>query len=59
MKKWDWDYILVVFFVIMFFFFSFTLGYSAGKDVTTFSFEGLPEDAVIHFEVDKGGAPAD
>ena len=55
MKKWDWDYFQVLFFVLMFFFFSFTLGYSAGKDTTSFSFEGLPEDAVIHFEVDKGG----
>jgi hypothetical protein len=39
----------------MFFFSAFFLGYSAGKDTTSFSFEGLPEDAVIHFEVDKGG----
>ena len=53
MKKWDWDYLLVLFCVLMFFFSAFLLGYSAGKDTTTFSFEGLPEDAVIHFEVDK------
>ena len=57
MKKWDWDYFWVVFFVLMFFFFSFSLGYNAGKDVTSISFDGLPEDAVIHFEVDKGEAP--
>lgn len=56
MKKWDWDYILVFVFVMLFFWFSFFLGYSAGKDETSFCFQGLPEDAVIHFEVDKGGA---
>ena len=56
MKKWDWDYILVFVFLMLFFWFSFFLGYSAGKDETSFSFQGLPEDAVIHFEVDKGGA---
>ena len=55
MKKWDWDYFWIVFIVLMFFFFSFSLGYSSGKDTTSFSFEGLPVDAVIHYEVDKGG----
>jgi hypothetical protein len=54
MKKWDYAILICVFLAV--FLWGFLFGYSAGKDVTTFNFEGLPEDTVIHFEVDKGGA---
>ena len=37
------------------FFISFYFGYSIGKETTTLSFKGLPDDTVIHFEIDKGG----
>ena len=33
---------------------SFLIGLLIGMDTTTVSFKGLPDDAVIHFEVDKG-----
>ena len=35
--------------------FGFYFGYSIGKETTTLSFKGLPDDTVIHFEIDKGG----
>ena len=33
----------------------FTLGYYFGRDSTVVTFQGLPDETVIHFEVDKGG----
>lgn len=53
MKKWDWT--LTLFCGLLIFFWAFYIGYCAGKDVTTFTFEGLPEDAVVHMEINKGG----
>lgn len=50
------DYFIIGMCVLIFFLSAFHLGFTAGKDVTTISFTGLPDDAVIHFEVDKGGA---
>ena len=34
---------------------AFLLGLLAGRDTTVISFRGLPDSAVIHFEVDKEG----
>ena len=35
---------------------AFILGLLAGRDTTVVSFRGLPDDAVIHFEVDKNAS---
>ena len=32
---------------------AFLLGFLAGRDSTVISFRGLPDNAVIHLEVDK------
>ena len=32
----------------------FLIGLLIGRDSTTLSFRGLPEDTVIHFEINKG-----
>ena len=34
---------------------AFLLGLLVGRDSTVISFRGLPDSAVIHFEVDHGG----
>ena len=34
---------------------AFLLGLLTGRDSTVISFRGLPDNAVIHFEVDKEG----
>ena len=34
---------------------AFLLGLLAGRDTTVISFRGLPDNTVIHFEVDKEG----
>ena len=38
---------------------SFLLGYLMGRETTVMSFRGLPDNAVIHFEVEEGGTNAE
>ena len=52
MKKKNW--VLLVVAAVMVFWIGFYTGYLASRDVTVVSFQGMPNDAVIHFEVNKG-----
>ena len=46
-------YIVLLILIIMS---AFSCGYFLGRDSTVVTFQGMPDDAVIHFEINKGGA---
>lgn len=48
------DKVLVVCILALFFFGGALLGYHIGKDATVVTFRGMPDNAVIHMEIDKG-----
>ena len=52
-RKREWVLPLLVALII--FGIGFYIGFLSGQDTTVLKFSGMPEDAVIHVELDKGG----
>lgn len=48
------DKVLVICILALFFFGGLLLGFHLGKDATVVTFRGMPDNAVIHMEIDKG-----
>ena len=52
-RKKEW--VLPVLAALIIFGLGFYIGFLCGRDTTVLTFSGMPEDAVIHVELDKGG----
>ena len=45
--------LMIILCCLLIFWFGFYTGYLNGREITAVSFQGMPEDAVVHIEIDK------